>query len=263
MADHLDRLAETALVTVRGGYYQNRFHAASPAPPFGPAIAATPGVALVAELKPASPSGGVLLGGRSPEALIDLYAQAGVAGLSVLTEPVHFGGSLSALHHAAGTGLPVLFKDFVVDPVQLEAAAAGGASCVLLILALFERGYAACSLEAMLAAARDLGLEALLEVYDAAEYGRALASSAPLVGINNRDLKTLKVELATTTSVLAEKPKDRLVWSLSGVEGPSDVRALAAAGADACLVGTALMRADEPKRLLQGLLDAASEPPAG
>lgn len=258
--DYLDRLAQTALQTIESGYYGRAVTVSPRLPSFSDTIANTAGLPLIAEVKPASPSSGRLLGQRDPNSLADTFVAAGVSGLSVLVEPVHFGGSPDIVRHAANTGVPVLFKDFVLSIEQLDAAARCGASGVLLILALFERGYAKIPLSSMVEEASQRDLEVLLEVYDEHEYARALDTSAAMIGINNRDLKTLKVDLKTTARILKQHPKDRLVWSLSGVNTPEDIGFLKACNADACLVGTALMQAKQPHALLKELLTAAKYP---
>jgi len=253
MTDYLDKLAKTALETIDSGYYS--FDGTSVSPPsFVEAVKSHEGLGLITEVKPSSPSGGNLIGDKSVTDIVDLYVDAGVTGLSVLTEPVHFGGSLNNLNYAAQQGLPVLFKDFVLDLVQLKVAQSTGASAVLLILALFERGYAKLNLDDMIQAAIDHGLEVLLEVYDSEEYERALNSKAHMIGINNRDLKTLEVDLTTTKTILDQSQKDRMVWSLSGVYNESDLKFLSQCGADACLIGTSLMKSDDPPALLRNLL---------
>lgn len=255
MSDYLDQLAKTALETIQSGYYQipmNDFPSTTPS--FVKAIRADSKVSLIAEVKPASPSGGPLLGDKTPREVVDLFVEAQVTGLSVLTEPVHFGGSLDTLGYAASKGFPVLFKDFVLDSAQLDAARQSGASAVLLILALFERRYAAVSLEAMIGAATERGLEVLLEVYNATEYQQALRTSATMIGINNRDLKTLHVDLNATKAVLKSHLKDRIVWSLSGVNTAQDLNFLRQSGADAFLIGTSLMKSKQPQRLLRSLM---------
>jgi len=187
---------------------------------------------------------------------VDAFAQLPITGLSTLTEPTHFGGSLDTLRYAATKNLPVLFKDFVLEVTQLDAAAHCGASCVLLILALFERGYSALALDEMIHECNQRNLDVLLEVYDAPEYARALHTNATMIGVNNRNLKTLDVDIHTTETVLKTHPKDRLVWGLSGVHTADDVRFLRDCGVDACLVGTALMRSERPQQLLESFLQA-------
>jgi indole-3-glycerol phosphate synthase len=242
------------------GYYRSRTEGQpEPRRSFVEAIGQRPSQrnAIIAELKPISPSEGILLGGsKFINERLALYAGAGVTGLSVLTEPVHFGGSLENLGRASHLGLPVLMKDFVISLEQLDAASAHGASAVLLIATLFERGYASRGLSEMIRAAHERGLEVLLEVASRGAYQRALETEADMIGINNRDLRTLRVDLRRTIEILRAAPKDRLIWSLSGVRHAEDVRRLCAAGADAFLVGTSLMKASDLPAKLDELLYA-------
>lgn len=257
--DHLDRFAEAAQKRVESGYYDTAPPSRRPSPGPGPErekrprfVEAIQGAqaagrhAVIAELKPRSPSEGSLLRGRDPRAILQGYAEAGATGLSVLTDPDHFGGSLEFLGMAAQTGLPVLMKDFLLDPVQLDACVRWGGSAALLILTLFRRGYACRSLEAMIAAAHERGLEVLLEVSTEDEYREALATRADMIGINHRDLATLELDRGKTERLLSAHPKDRPVWTLSGIETADDIRRLHEAGADAFLVGTSLLRAGDP-----------------
>jgi len=258
--DHLDRFARAAQARIEAGYYRLR---EGERPERGPrsfvqAIRNAEGNAVIAELKPASPTAGDLLRGRKLEELARLYRAGGAIGLSVLTEPEHFRGSLESLSAAAELGLPVLMKDFILDPVQLEACARLGGDGALLILSLFLRGYPTVGLEEMIAHAHSLGLEVLLEVSSPEEFRLAQATEAEMVGINSRDLTTLEVDLDRTIAVLERVPRDgsKLIWALSGISSPEDIQRLKAAGADAFLVGTALMRADDPRKRLEELVRA-------
>ncbi len=207
--------------------------------------------AIIAELKPASPSEGALLGSRTVDDLLSLYAASGVKGLSVLTEPEHFRGSLEYLQRASLLGLPLLMKDFVIGVEQLDAARAHGASAILLIATLFERGYSPIELDTMIEEAHRRSLEVLLEVTSSDEYRQALQTGAEMIGINNRDLTTLRVDLNRTAEILSAAPKDRIVWSLSGMQTKDDLKKLREAGADAFLIGTNVLKADDPSAKLR------------
>jgi indole-3-glycerol phosphate synthase len=174
----------------------------------------------------------------------------------VVTDPDHFGGSLESLSYAGETGLPTLMKDFVMDPVQLDAGAACGGSAVLLILTIFRRGYPRLSVETLIAEAHSRGLEVLLEVNSLEEYEQSLQTDAEMIGINHRDLATLQLDLGLTERILSRASKDRPVWALSGIKTPEDVRRLKAAGADASLVGTSLLRSSHPGAALRELIRA-------
>lgn len=206
--------------------------------------------AVIAEVKRASPSSGPIAQ-VEPAAQAGAYEAAGAAAVSVLTESRHFDGSLADLRavHLA-TSVPVLRKDFLVHPAQLMEARVGGADAVLLIVAALSDH----ELEAMLAAADDLGLGALVEVHTDRDLGRALATSAKVVGVNARDLETLEVDADRGLALLERVPADRIAVAESGISGPEHVERAIAAGARAVLVGEALMRAADPGAKLRELL---------
>lgn len=204
-------------------------------------------VALIAEIKRASPSRGVLLADFDPVALATVYVAHGAAAISVLTDERFFGGHLAHLTavRAAG-GVPVLRKDFVLDPYQVYEARAAGADAVLLIVAALDDAR----LTDLHALTVDLGMAALVEVHDEAELERALALGAPLIGVNNRDLRTFTVDLATTERLARLVPPDVTLVAESGIFSAADVRRMARAGAHAVLVGEALVTApDVPARV--------------
>jgi indole-3-glycerol phosphate synthase len=206
--------------------------------------------AVIAEVKKASPSKGVLREHFVPAEIAASYAQHGAACLSVLTDERFFQGSVPFLQQArAACPLPVLRKDFMVDEYQVVEAAGIGADCILLIAACLDDAQMA-DLEAC---ARALGLDVLVEVHDAAELARALRLKTPLVGINNRNLKTFEVSLQTTLDLQARVPADRLLVTESGILAPADVRLMREAGVHAFLVGEAFMRAPDPGAALAAL----------
>jgi indole-3-glycerol phosphate synthase len=216
------------------------------------AIAAgRPGV--IAEVKKASPSKGVLRADFDPAAIARAYAAGGAACLSVLTDRQFFQGAPEHLVAArAACPLPVLRKDFVIDPYQLYEARALGADCVLLIVAALDRPR----LRDLKAVAQGLGMDVLVEVHDAAELDLALALSTPLVGVNNRSLRTFETRLDTTLGLLPRIPGDRLVVTESGILRNEDVARMRANGVNAFLVGEAFMRAPDPGRALAELFAA-------
>ncbi|MFM2238798.1 MAG: putative indole-3-glycerol phosphate synthase [Pseudomonadota bacterium] len=206
--------------------------------------------AVIAEIKKASPSRGVLRDPFFPADIAQSYAEHGAACLSVLTDRSFFQGSSDYLKQArASCDLPVLRKDFMVDPYQVYEARAMGADCILLIVACLEDGLMA-ELEAI---AHALGMAVLVEVHDADELDRALQLKTRLVGINNRNLRTFEVNLDTTLSQLARVPADRLLVTESGILGREDVTRMRDAGVHAFLVGEAFMRAPVPGEALSGL----------
>jgi indole-3-glycerol phosphate synthase len=207
-------------------------------------------VAVVAEVKRRSPSAGVIREDLDPGARAALYAAHGAAAISVLTDRSHFGGSMDDLRAAvARVPVPVLRKDFILDELQVVEARAAGASAVLLIV----RALPPDRLNALLACARGVGVEALVEVHTAAELERALAAGAEIVGVNSRDLDTFRIDVASAWELLATVPGDRVAVAESGMMGPEDVERAGAAGADAVLIGTALSTVSDPAGLLRRL----------
>ena len=209
--------------------------------------------AVIAEVKKASPSKGVLRERFVPAEIAISYERHGAAALSVLTDEPFFQGSAEYLRQArAACGLPVLRKDFMIDAYQVVEARAMGADCILLIVACLDDAQ----MTDMEAEALGLGLDVLVEVHDGAELERALKLKTPLLGINNRDLRSFEVSLDTTLGLLGQVPPDRLLVTESGILSPSDVSRMRGAGVNAFLVGEAFMRAPDPGQALAGLFAA-------
>jgi indole-3-glycerol phosphate synthase len=206
--------------------------------------------AVIAEIKKASPSKGVLREDFIPADIAQSYAEHGAACLSVLTDQQFFQGSTEYLKQArASCELPVLRKDFMVDPYQVYEARSMGADCILLIAACLS-DVQMSELEGI---ARLLGMAVLVEVHDGGELQRALKLKTPLMGINNRNLRTFEVSLDTTLGLLKDVPPDRLLVTESGILSAGDVQRMRAAGVHAFLVGEAFIRADEPGEALAEL----------
>ena len=210
--------------------------------------------AVIAEIKKASPSKGVLRERFDPAAIAASYAAHGAACLSVLTDVQFFQGSADYLREArAACALPVIRKDFMIDPYQVVEARAMGADCILLIAACLGDGQ----MSELEAAAFEQGLDVLVEVHDGDELARALRLKTPLLGINNRNLRTFEVTLQTTLDLMADVPADRLLVTESGILARPDVDRMRGAGVHAFLVGEAFMRAPEPGVALEALFGAA------
>jgi indole-3-glycerol phosphate synthase len=211
--------------------------------------------AVIAEIKKASPSKGLLRADFRPADIARSYERAGAACLSVLTDVDFFQGADAYLQDArAATALPVLRKDFVVDEYQIVEARALGADCILLIVAALDDAR----LREFARLAGELGMDALVEVHDADELERARAVEATLIGINNRDLRTFETRLETTLDLLSHIPAGATVVTESGIHAPGDVARMRAAGVHAFLVGEAFMRAADPGAKLAELFGAAA-----
>ncbi len=218
----------------------------APLPPSFRAALGGGRLALVGEVKRRSPSAGVIRGDLEPRERALAYAAAGAAAISVLTDGPFFGGSLEDLVAVArDVPVPVLRKDFILDELQILEARAAGAAAVLLIV----RALEAARLRGLLACARGLGLEPLVEVHTRAELDAALAADAAIIGVNSRDLDTFRIDVAAAWELVGRVPADRIAIAESGMHTVADVERAAAAGADGVLIGTALSAASEPGRL--------------
>ncbi|MSO97833.1 MAG: indole-3-glycerol phosphate synthase TrpC [Rhodospirillaceae bacterium] len=230
---------------------------ASPVRGFATALAAkvTAGqYALIAEIKKASPSAGLIRADFDPPALARAYERAGAACLSVLTEEDNFQGRDEFLTAArAATKLPALRKDFMLDPYQVAEARAINADCILIIIAAVDDAIAA-ELEA---AAIQFGMDVIIEVHDEAELARALKLKSQLIGVNNRNLKTLATDLATTERLAALIPKDRVLIAESGLKGPADLARMERVGAKCFLIGESLMKQADVELATRAILSKA------
>ena len=259
-SDILDRILarkreeiEAARAALPLAEMQRRAAAAPPPRDFVGALRAkiaTGRPAVIAEVKKASPSKGLLRADFDPAAIARGYAAGGAACLSVLTDRDFFQGAPEHLAQArSACALPVLRKDFVTEPYQVFESRALGADCILLIAAALARQ----DMQGLEASARSLGMAVLVEVHDAGELEAALTLQTPLLGINNRDLRSFETRLETTLDLLPGIPKGRIVVTESGIGGREDVRRMRGNGIDAFLVGEAFMRAADPGAALKAM----------
>jgi indole-3-glycerol phosphate synthase len=207
---------------------------------------------IIAEFKRRSPSAGIIRGDTPVSEMVRSYEQGGACAISVLTDETYFGGSIEDLRVArSGTNLPLLRKDFIIDPIQILEAAVAGADAVLLIATALDDGSLK---ELRLLAEDELNLDAVVEVHSSEELNRALSAGAKIIGVNNRDLTTFRVSLNTSERLIPEAPRDRIMVSESGLQEVRSLRRLRALGFHGFLVGEALMRAPDPATALRGLI---------
>jgi indole-3-glycerol phosphate synthase len=258
MSDFLDTLAMDAVGTIDSGYYrcvkaQKKVNASLKA-----SILTCKANAVISEIKSASPSMGTIRSTFDSAEIAAAMQRGGAVGLSVLTEPKHFNGSLQALIQArAATKLPILMKDIIIVLDQIEAAQKVGANAVLLIQALFDRGCCEVPVDKAIAYAHSLGLEVLLETHTEAEYNRAVETKADLIGINNRNLSTLEIDLDTTKTILQKHGKGgKTVISESGLKTASDLQFLRSCGADAFLIGSSIMQTENVEVKVKEFVEA-------
>jgi len=250
--DALERLVTNAETLLKEGYYDVRGET-DRSPSFLDALSAPTRTSdVVSELKFASPTMRSQKAAHF-DAILERIVAANPLGLSVVSEPRTFGGNIDFVSRAARTGLPVLMKDIVVDSRQIDAAALCGASALLLIETLALRGHFHRRMPVLIDEAHDRKVGVLLEVHTLEEWDAAVETSADILGINNRNLATMAIDLGTTPRILAERVKDRPVIAMSGIETRGQVETMLRAGADAVLVGTSIIRHDEPARKLQEL----------
>jgi indole-3-glycerol phosphate synthase len=223
--------------------------------PFAEALS-RPGTSLIAEHKRRSPSAGAIREGASCGEVVSAYERGGAAALSVLTEEAHFGGNLADLREArVATELPILRKDFTIDPYQLYEAKAAGADAVLLVVGAMTQG----ELTSLYREAHALDLDAVVEIHDEEELDRALEVDADVLGINNRDLVDFSVDIQRTFDLLADIPAGKVVVSESGIHSRHQIDELEQVGVDAVLIGEALMRAPDPEAAVRELARSATE----
>jgi indole-3-glycerol phosphate synthase len=258
MPDLLDALVKDAIKTIKEGYYETSRKITHTHLSFRKAILSCRKAAVISEIKFKSPSTGVLRGNRDLRRISREMEEGGAIAISILTEPKHFKGDIRYVAEVREqVKVPILMKDIVLSPLQIEAASKTGADAVLLIQTLFDRGYCEKDVQEMIGDSHSRGLEVLLEVHTRKEFISVMKTEADMMGINNRDLKTLEVDLETTKRLLSPHDAERkVIVSESGINRPEDIRMLRKYGAQAFLVGTTVMKADSIKMKIKELVEA-------
>lgn len=250
------RLARSAELNIADGYYLVE-RVQFPRRSLKQAILKSKRIPLIAEIKFKSPAEGRLRESNDVGSIARAYERGGVAGISVLTEPRNFDGNIGYLPVVKrAVNVPVLMKDIIIDPVQIDAAERAGADAVLLIMAIFARGYSRMGLDEMISHAHKRGLEVLLETHDDAEYALAFKTEADLVGINNRNLENLEVSLETSKRLLDGSTHLKPVICESGISTREQMLELRALGADGFLVGSAIMKSNDIEEKVRSLTGA-------
>ncbi len=250
----LGELVRAAEARVARGYYTTKGRKKAGRRSLVRALKTAERVPIIAEVKFRSLADGRLAPQADVAKIAKAYERGGAVGVSVLTEPEHFDGRLEYLAEVRGAvNLPVLMKDIIVDEVQVRAAESLGADAVLLMASAFDGEKGRKRLGELMSCAHDKGLEVLLEVQDEVEFGNALAGEAEVVGINNRDMRTLEVSLATSKRLLGMGPHPKPVICESGIRTRGEISSLRRLGADGFLLGSALMRAEDPEGTLRAL----------
>ena len=258
MPDYFDTLARDAKKTVAEGYYEVSTQCSAPSVSLRKSILESKRNAVITEVKAASPSRGTIKTNFDPAEVAKAMKKGGATAISVLTEPKHFSGSLNTLTTVReAVELPTLMKDIIISPVQLETAHKIGANAILLIQALFQRGYCELSLDKMVSEAHTRNLEVLLETHNEEEFQSATKTDADLIGINNRDLRTLEVDIRVTQRILKNKEShDKVIVSESGIMAPADLLFLRNCGAQAFLIGSSIMMADNIEKAVKEFVSA-------
>jgi indole-3-glycerol phosphate synthase len=258
MPDYLDTLANSALETIKEGYYKRAENITRQTTSLQQAILKCSKVPIISEIKVASPSQGTIRQAIDIKTIAREMVQGGAVGISILTEPKHFKGQLESLLKTRDqVDLPILMKDIILNHEQIDVARRIGGDAILLIHALFDRGYATESLPSMIEIAHKKGLEVLLEVHTEEEFLSAMNTQADMIGINNRDLRSLKVNLDISKRILSKYPPGkRVIVSESGIQNLQDLQVLRACGVHAFLIGTTLMKSTNLEIQLRKFVEA-------
>ncbi|MGQ9478407.1 MAG: indole-3-glycerol-phosphate synthase [Thermoproteota archaeon] len=257
MSDFISRVIEDVRRTIESGYYNNAKRVTHDRVSLREAIFSCRKNAVITEFKPASPSFGDFRVTDVGSMALSMQ-RGGAVGISILTEPKYFKGSLEAFAMIRETvSLPLLMKDFIISEVQVDAASKMGADAVLLIQAVFEKGYSEIGLEDMVSLIHSRGMEVLLEIHTDKEFLKALESEADMIGINNRDLRTLKVDVNITRNILRKYGScGRLIVSESGITSALHIRMLRETGVKVFLIGTSIMLSDNIESKVREFVEA-------
>ncbi|NMJ87284.1 MAG: indole-3-glycerol-phosphate synthase [Thaumarchaeota archaeon] len=257
MAEFLKTLADNARKSIDDGNYNVTFTIWKPKFSMKNAIKNCKHIPVITEIKFASPSMGTIRERINPITIARDMVDAGCTGLSILTQPYMFNGSIDYLANIRlMMNIPLLMKDIMISDIQIEAAKKIGADCILLISSMFNENLCENSIEYFITKAHKLGLEVLLETHTEEEFKEAINSSADLVGINNRNLDTMHVDIKTTENILKKYEKNKLIISESGISEPAHIKYLKNVGADAFLIGTAIMQSSNIKDKVKELVMA-------
>lgn len=257
MKDFLDKIIEKVNKTIESNYYATE-RLSHDAISLRDSILDYPLNPIITEIKLSSPSAGIIKKEEDIQYIASSMEKGGAVGISILTEPHYFQGNVSYFSEIRKVvSLPLLMKDFIISPIQIDTASNIGADVILLIQALFDRGYSWNTLDELINLAHSYNIEVLLETHTPDEFQRAIKSQADLIGINNRDLTTLKVDLKTTEKILhGYKGQNQLIISESGIESVKHIRFLRETGASAFLVGTAVISALNIEQKVRKLVEA-------
>jgi indole-3-glycerol phosphate synthase len=258
MVNFLENLVIDVKQSIREGYYDVDFPTRKAKKSLKNAVLECSKASIIAEIKPSSPVLGPLKKDFDASNLALALAKGGAVGISVLTEPKHFGGSLKLLWDVKNAvDLPILMKDIIIDPIQVEAAERVGADAILLIKSIFDQNLTNISLHRMIALAHAMNLEVLLEFHKDDQLESSKENQTDLIGINNRDLRTLTIDLDVSKKFLRSiRSEGKVIVSESGIREPGEIRMLNKFGAGAFLVGTSIMLADDPEKKIRELVEA-------
>jgi indole-3-glycerol phosphate synthase len=258
MVDFLNSIMRDVEETIKKGYYDLSFTTTSSNSSLSNSIKKNKGLSIITEIKQTSPSLGRIASEINVKEIAERMELSGAVGISILTEPIQFEGSLDFFIKSRETVLlPLLMKDFIIHPIQLEAASKIGADAILLISTVFRRGFSEFDLDSMIDIAHSKKIEVLLETHTEDEFEKAFETKADLIGINNRNLDTFQIDITVTERLLKKIDfRDKPIISESGIKTPSDIKFLHGCGVDAFLIGSAIMQSIDMEGKIISLLAA-------